>query len=62
MKMSIFKIFPQNDQLLCDLYHDVKENLDYYVDSHHDTSVTVEKEEGENCILIKSLKLEDSVN
>lgn len=60
--MSIFKIFPDDDQLLCDLYWSIKENLDYYVDNHQDTSITVQQKEEENCILIKSLKLEDSAN
>lgn len=62
MKMTIAKVFPEDDELLCDLYYRMKENIEYYLNIHQDTSIDVIKDEEENCVLIKSLKLEDSVN
>lgn len=62
MKMTIAKIFPEDDELLCDLYYRMKDNIEYYLDQHHDTSIDVIQNIEENCVLIKSLKLGDSVN
>ena len=60
MKITIAKILPQDDELLCDLYYRMKEHLEYYTNKHQDTSIDISQEDG--YVLIKSLKLEDNVN
>ncbi len=62
MKIIIAKVFPEEDELLIDLHSRMKENLDYYTSLHGDTTISIYPKEDENCVVIKSLKLEDSVN
>lgn len=62
MKMIMAKIYPEDDELLCDLYHRMKEGVEYYTNNHQDMTITINQDTEENCLLIKSLKLGENVN
>ncbi len=62
MKITIAKIYPDDEELLCDLYHRMKENVEYFTNKHQDVTIDIKQNEEENCLMIKSLTLGESVN
>lgn len=62
MKITIAKVFPQDDELLCDLYWRMKENIEYFTNNHQDVAMNIKEDVEEGCVLVKSLKMEESVN
>lgn len=62
MKIVVAKIYPENEELLCDLYSRMKTNVEYFINNHQDVSVTLDQDVLDNCILVKSLKLGESAN
>ena len=56
------KVFPQDDELLCDLYSRMKENILKLTHTHFDSSITVEQNTEENYLLVKSLTLGEQAN
>lgn len=62
MKMIIARIEPEEDELLCDLYFRLKESTDNFTKNHQDVAITLEELKDENCVLMKSIKLGESVN
>ena len=62
MKITIAKVFPKDDEPLDDLYFRMKDNIEYFLNNHQDVSMTINQDDVENCILVKSLKLGENVN
>jgi hypothetical protein len=62
MKITIAKVFPEDDEQLSELYWRMKENIEYFTNNHQDVTMNIKEIVEEGCILVKSLKLEESVN
>ncbi len=62
MKMIIAKIYPEDDELLCDLYHRMKENTEYFINKNQDVTISIKQNIEDNCLDVKSLKLGESIN
>ncbi len=62
MKIMIAKVYPENDELLCDLYSRMQTNIEYFINNHQDVSMTINQNILKGCILVKTLKLGEHAN
>lgn len=62
MKMIIAKVYPENNELLYQLYDRIINNTEYFLNKNQDVTMLIRQNFEENCLMIKSLKLEESVN
>lgn len=62
MKIVLAKVYPEDKELLCDLYSRMQTNVEFFINKNQDVSVTLDQDVIENCILVKSLKLGESAN
>lgn len=60
MKMLVVKVYPEDGEVLADLFYRMRDNIMKYVRKNGDTSTEVLEQEDH--ILVKSLKLEENVN
>lgn len=61
MMISLAKIYPE-EELLCDLYHRMKDNFEYFLDKHPDVTISIKKNKKEGYLMIKTLTLGEQVN
>ncbi len=62
MKMIMAKIYPEDDELLCDLYSRMKEHTEYFTEKNKDVTIKIKENTEENCLMVSSLKLGESAN
>lgn len=62
MRIVLAKIYPENDEPLCDLYYRIRENTDKLKWKHGDSSIIIEQDTEDNCLIFKSLILGESAN
>lgn len=62
MKIMVAKVYPEDKELLCDLYSRMQTNIEYFLNNHQDVSMILDQNILENYVLVKSLTLGESAN